>query len=72
MSAYLYPNLKSKKAFREAIAQGRTITAMENTPAGSVLVRGTTTVTFEGPHHPEPHRFYGKAQVTDGKVTKVI
>lgn len=71
MSAYLYPNLKSKKAYKEAIARGEKIIARENTPRDQVLVRGTTTVTFEGPHYPAPHTFYGQAQVTDGYVTKV-
>lgn len=70
MAAYLYPNLKSKKAYKEAIAAGRVVTACNNTPWGADAVN-SGTVAFEGPHYPEPHRFYGKAVVVDGKVVKV-
>lgn len=70
MSAYLYPNLKSKTAFKKAIADGQSITAWENTPWGQKPVTDGTC-TFEGPHYPEPHRFYGQAQVKDGIVVKV-
>jgi hypothetical protein len=70
MSAYLYPNLKSKKAYKEAIAAGRIITAAENTPWGEKEVTNGT-VCFEGPHYPLPHRFYGKAIVENGCVIKI-
>lgn len=70
MSAYLYPNMKSKKLYKEAIKDGRTITARENTPWGSNVVENGN-VTFEGPHYPEPHRFYGNAIVKDGRVIKI-
>lgn len=70
MSAYLYPNLKSKKAYKEAIAQGRYITAKENMPFGGVVVM-FGKVTFEGPHYPKPHRFYGTAVVKDGRVISI-
>ena len=70
MSAYLYPNLKSKKAYKDAIKAGQRITAAENTPMGSVLVQ-TGKVTFEGPHYPEPHKFYGTAEVKGGCVVSV-
>jgi hypothetical protein len=71
VSAYLYPNLGSKKAFRDAIAAGKVITAMANYPSGSEFCeRGT--FCFEGPHYPKPHRFYGKATVENGRVVKVV
>ncbi len=70
MSAYLYPNLKSKAAYRKAIAEGQTIIAKENTPFGNQLVT-SGKCTFEGPHYPEPHRFYGQAIVQDGKVISI-
>jgi hypothetical protein len=71
MSAYLYPDLKSKKAYKDAIAAGRTVTASENTPCGSCPV-SNGTVAFEGPHYPKPHKFYGRVTVVDGKVTKIV
>jgi hypothetical protein len=28
-------------------------------------------VAVEGPHYPEPHRWYAEVQVTDGRITSV-
>jgi len=70
MSAYLYPELPSKKAYKEAIAKGETITAHDNTPAGEPKIMDGT-VDFEGPHFPKPHKYYGKAVVKDGKVISI-
>ena len=70
MSAYLYPNLASKKAFKDAIAAGKVITAMANYPSGSESCE-CGTFTFEGPHYPKPHRFYGTAIVENGRVVKI-
>ncbi len=66
---YLSPNLKSKKAYKEAIASGKTVMAFQPGIGSPPPKNGT--VTFEGPHYPEPHRFYGKAEIVDGKVVKV-
>ena len=71
MSAYLYPNLKSKKAYKEKIASGGLVYAMNNTPYDSTEVNNGM-VCFEGPHYPQPHRFYGQATVVDGRVVKVV
>lgn len=70
MAAYLYPNLKSKAAYKRALVDGVRIVARENTPTGQYPIENGTTV-FEGPHYPEPHRFYGKATVVEGRVVKV-
>ncbi len=70
MSSYLYPNLKSKAAYKRAISAGTTeIVARPSGPMGTVPENGKTA--FEGPHYPEPHRFYGTATIVDGRVTKV-
>jgi hypothetical protein len=70
MSAYLYPEMNSKKAYKKAIAEGVTITARENTPWGQDWVENGK-VTFEGPHYPKPHKYYGNAVVENGKVVRV-
>ena len=70
MTVYLCPNLKSKKAFKESIASGKTINAVQLTPWGEEEVKDGK-VAFSGPHHPEPHRFYGHAVVRDRIVVKV-
>lgn len=66
---YLRPNLKSKKEFKEAIAAGKRITAFQ--PGIGPAPPKDGTVVFEGPHYPEPHRFYGKATLKDGVVIAV-
>lgn len=70
MSAYLYPEMKSKKEYKLAISEGKKITARENTPWDQKLVLNGR-VTFEGPHYPKPHRYYGVAIVKDGYVVSV-
>ena len=70
MSAYLYPELPSKKAYKDAVKNGEVITARENTPFGHPVVQNGTVV-FEGPHYPKPHKYYGKAVVKEGKVVSI-
>lgn len=70
MTAYLYPNLKSKKAYKELISTGGLVTALENRPSGQQTVN-TGVVTFEGPHYPRPHKFYGEATVVKGRVVSI-
>ena len=71
MSAYLYPELPSKKAYKEAIARGDLVVARENSPFGGDTPQ-QGVVPFEGPHYPKPHRYYGKATVKNGRVVKIV
>lgn len=66
---YLSPNFKTKKAAREAIAAGQTVTVYQ--PGIGMPPPRNGTATVEGPHHPEPHKWYGKAHIKDGKVVKL-
>jgi hypothetical protein len=66
---YLSPNLPSKAAFKRAIKAGDTVTAFAPGLGGPPPANGT--VTFEGPHYPKPHSFYGQATLKDGKVVTV-
>ena len=68
--AYLYPELPSKKAYKEAIKRGERITCRENTPWGQKDVMDGEA-TFEGPHFPKPHKYYGRATVQNGYVIAV-
>lgn len=70
MTVYLYPNLKSKKAYKDAVKEGKSITAQELTPFGARPIRDET-VAFSGPHFPQAHKFYGQAVVKDGLVVKI-
>lgn len=66
--AYVDPNFKTKKAFKEAVAAGQDIYVFS---PGPFPVSGNGTVAIEGPHYPKPHTWYATATVADGLVIKV-
>ena len=67
---YTQQNFPTKKAFKEAVASGRQITVYQPGPfGGNEPANGT--VCIEGPHFPEPHRWYATATLKDGVVVKV-
>jgi hypothetical protein len=67
--AYTDTNYKTKKAFKEAVAAG----AKErlHNPSGMFPTKQNGTEFVEGPHYPEPHKWYAEVTVVDGIVTKV-
>jgi hypothetical protein len=67
--AYTRTNFKSKKALKEALAAGETIPVFQPGPFGPDVRDGITCL--EGPHYPEPHRWYAEATIKDGVVVKV-
>jgi hypothetical protein len=76
---YVDPNFKTKKALKEAVQRGEDVSIFDPGPfnhkTGSVLsgLGGIDNGTFsvEGPHYPEPHRWYARVQVSGGRVVKV-
>jgi hypothetical protein len=67
---YCDRNFKTKKALREAIAAGDSVGVF--CPAG--LFGGPPengTVSVEGPHYPQPHRWYARVTLADGRIVKV-
>ena len=66
--AYTAINFKSKKALKEAVAAGTRVTVY-NPGLGTAPTDGT--VYLEGPHYPEPHRWYAEAEISNGVLTKV-
>lgn len=67
--AYVSPNVRSKKALKEAIAAGKEVVVFSPGPFGCPK---DGRVSVEGPHFPEPHRFYATVLVENGKVVKVL
>ena len=65
---YVSPNFKTKKAIKEALANGKTVTVYS---PGPFPCPENGWVTVEGPHYPEPHRWYGQVFVENSKVIKV-
>ena len=67
---YTSRNFKSKKALKEALADGELITYFQPGPfGGNEPMNGT--IVLEGPHYPEPHRWYASAVVKDGYIVSV-
>lgn len=65
---YTSTNFKSKKALKEAVAAGQTVTIFAP-GLGTPKENGTETVC--GPHYPEPHKWYAQVEMKDGKIIKV-
>lgn len=68
---YCSPNFKSKKALKEAVAAGKTVTVFQPNNMFGVYPPENGKVTLEGPHYPEPHRWYAQATLEGGKIVKV-
>ncbi len=71
---YTTHDFQSKKALKDAVAAGHSITVYQpNDMFGKTeaVQTGTHNVTLEGPHYPRPHKWYAQATVVDGRVVKV-
>ena len=65
---YASINFKSKKGFKEAVKSGKRITVF-SPGIGNPPTDGTCVV--EGPHYPQPRKWYAKVTLKDGIVIKV-
>jgi hypothetical protein len=67
---YTVTNYKTKKALKEAVANGEVV---ETYQPGGMFPATTEGVAFlEGPHYPAPHTWYAKVQLKNGLVVKVM
>lgn len=70
--AYTDRNFKTKKALKEALANGDEITVYQ---PGVFGYTGTApkdgTVYLEGPHYPEPHKWYAQGTMKDGLLVSI-
>jgi hypothetical protein len=76
MALYVYPDMKSKKHFKEQVeAQNRgeipTLRYAQVGPFGGNEATDGIEY-FEGPHYPKPHTWYAKVLLKDGKIVKVF
>jgi hypothetical protein len=65
---YTTINFKNKKALKEAVKAGQRITLFA---PGFGAPKDNGTEYVEGPHYPEPHKWYAAVEVKDGVVIKV-
>jgi hypothetical protein len=66
--AYVAGNPKTKKMLKEWLSSGRAISIFQ---PGLGTIPHNGTISVEGPHYPEPHRWYASVTIKDGKVVKV-
>ena len=65
---YVTPNFKTKKALKQAVLDGKRIEVFAP-GLGSPPTNGICAV--EGPHFPEPHRWYAEVAIMEGRVIHV-
>jgi len=65
---YVSPNFKTKKALKEAVANGEKVEVFS---PGPFPAKENGEVSVEGPHYPKPHTWYARVEVKDGLVVKV-
>lgn len=61
-------NFKSKAEFKRAVAEGKRVTLFAP-GLGQPVENGDEYV--EGPHFPQPHKWYAKVLMKNGVVVKV-
>ena len=65
---YTTHNFRTKKQLKEAVAAGQNVTIYA---PGLGQPKDNGTEFVEGPHYPEPHRWYAEVIVKDGYVQSV-
>jgi len=71
--AYVSPNYKTKKALREAVKDGQAVSVFQPGGMFPLTVPANGQVSVEGPHYPEPHRWYAVVLVnSENNVVKVL
>lgn len=69
---YVSPNFPTKKALREALAEGKEVTIWQpNQMFNSGPIKDGVH-SIEGPHYPKPHSWYARVEVVGEIVKKVI
>lgn len=72
LMAYTSRNFKTKADLKRALANGDKLTVFApNAMFAAAEPPRNGTVVVEGPHHPEPHRWYASVTLVDGYITKV-
>jgi len=64
--AYTERNYRTKAELKRDHAAGTPIPVYQPGPFGSAVRDGA--VSIEGPHYPEPHRWYARVDVKDGQI----
>jgi hypothetical protein len=66
---YTVTNYRTKRALVDAVKSGERVETFQ--PGGFFPAKTEGRVSLEGPHYPEPHKWYATATLSDGIVTTV-
>ena len=66
--AYVRPNFQNKKALRNYLESGKPVEVFQ---PGLGTVPENGTIALEGPHYPEPHKWYATGTMKDGRLVGV-
>ena len=66
---YTDRNFSTKKALKKAVKSGDKVTFFQPGGLYNGVVDGS--IVIEGPHYPEPHKWYAKCQAVNGLITEV-
>ena len=67
--AYAEGNPPTKKAFKQLVSSGKKVYLFSHSGIFPTTHDGEEFV--EGPHYPQPHKWYAQVQVKDGIVISV-
>jgi hypothetical protein len=65
---YCNVNFKSKKELKQAITEGKKIGIFA---PGLGAPKDNGLETLEGPHYPQPHKWYAEVEMKNGYIIKV-
>ncbi len=66
---YCRKNFATKKALKDAVAAGQKVSVFNPGLGEDPPQNGD--VTLEGPHYPQPHKWYATATLKEGYIVKV-
>jgi len=66
---YTVKNFRTKKDLKAAVARGERVETYQ--PGGMFPAVQNGKATIEGPHYPEPHRWYASVMLQNGVVMAV-
>lgn len=69
--AYTDQNFQTKKALKDALASGKKVTVYQPNNMFDTKVPFNGTVYLEGPHYPQPHKWYVVGTMKDGYLHSV-
>ena len=67
---YTSKNFKSKKDLKAAVSAGERVTYFQPGPFGGNEPKDGT-FCCEGPHYPQPHKWYASCTAKDGVIVSV-